>query len=142
MFLRFANGARLAAAAAVAAPLMLGAAAGTATADEPPKGMPAVVDDVLQPGDPDFWNAAVAGTRVLTPLPEGTQVACSAGFEPPASCSTLDTRDLSAPQRVLSHVDVPVPGAAPVRVWFDTPKWGDGSTAQINDMIITDGVGS
>lgn len=128
----------LAASAAVACPLLaggVGSAAAEPAPAEPPRGMPMVVDDVLQPGDPDFWNLAVRGTRVLTPLAAGDEVSCSAGFDPPVSCSTLDMYDLSSAQRVLEHVDVPVPGAAPVRVWFDLPRWGDGSTAGLDERV-------
>lgn len=106
------------------------------TAPPIPRGMPMVVSDVLQPGDPGFWNPALSGTRVLTPVEPGVEVACATGFVPVISCSTLDMRDLTSPQRSLQFVDVPTLGGPPLRLWFDHPRWGDGSTAELNERII------
>lgn len=116
----------------VAAP----AGAQPATAPPIPRGMPMVVSDVLQPGDPGFWDPAVNGTRVLTPVEPGVEVACATGFHPVISCSTLDMRDLTSPQRSLQFVDVPTLGGPPLRMWFDYPRWGDGSTGAVNERII------
>ena len=106
------------------------------TAPPIPRGMPQVVDDVLGPQDPGFWNPAVPGTRVLTRVEPGVQVACATGFEPTISCSTLDMRDLRSPQRSLGFVDVPVIGGPSLRVWMDYPRWGDGSTGELTDRVI------
>lgn len=95
-----------------------------------------VVDDVLQPEDPGFWDHAVSGTRVLTPVEPGVEVACATGFVPAISCSTLDMRDLTSPQRSLQFVDVPTLGGPPLRMWFDYPHGGDGSSAAVNERII------
>ncbi len=94
-----------------------------------------VVSDVMGPGDPGFWDPAVVGTRVLTPVEPGVKVACATGFEPVISCSTLDMRELGSPQRTLQFIDVPTLGE-PLRIWFDYPRWGDGSTAAVNERII------
>lgn len=106
-----------------------------ATAPPIPRGMPMVVSDVLGPGDPGFWDPAISGTRVLTPVEPGVEVACATGFDPVISCSTLDMRDLTSPQRSLQFVDVPT-GGPPLRMWFDYPRWGDGSTAAVNERVI------
>lgn len=95
-----------------------------------------VVSDVLSPGHPGFWNPAISGTRVLTPVEPGVEVACATGFDPVISCSTLDMRDLSSPQRSLQFVDAPTLGGPPLRMWFDYPRWGDGSTAAVNERVI------
>ncbi|GAA4259557.1 hypothetical protein GCM10022294_00560 [Dietzia aurantiaca] len=94
-----------------------------------------VVSDVMGPGDPGFWDPAVVGTRVLTLVEPGVEVACATGFEPVISCSTLDMRELGSPQRTLQFIDVPTLGE-PLRIWFDYPRWGDGSTAAVNERII------
>lgn len=116
---------------------VLGAApAGAQSADPPiPRGMLMVISDVMGPGDPGFWDPAVSGTRVLTPVEPGARVACATGFEPVISCNTLDMRGRPSPQRELGFVDVPTLGG-PLRVWFDYPRWGDGSTAEVNERII------
>lgn len=116
---------------------ILGAATAAAQPAAPPipRGMPMVVSDVMGPGDPGFWDPAVSGTRVLTPVEPGVRVACATGFEPVISCNTLDMRDLGSPQRQLGFVDVPTLGG-PLRVWFDYPRWGDGSTGEVNERII------
>ena len=126
------------AAAALGAICVVGAApAGAQPAAPPiPRGMPMVVSDVLGPGDAGFWDPAVGGTRVWTPVEPGVEVACATGFVPVISCSTLDMRDLTSPQRTLQFVDVPALGGAPLRVWFDYPRWGDGSTAAVNERLI------
>lgn len=95
-----------------------------------------VVSDVLGPGDAGFWDPAVSGTRVWTPVEPGVEVACATGFAPVISCSTLDMRDLTSPQRSLQFVDLPTFSGPPLRVWFDYPRWGDGSTAEVNDRIM------
>ncbi|MCD2263047.1 hypothetical protein K3888_10070 [Dietzia aurantiaca] len=131
----------VAAAGAVAASVgalgVLGAApVGAQPAAPPiPRGIPMVVSDVMGPGDPGFWDPAVVGTRVLTPVEPGVKVACATGFEPVLSCSTLDMRELGSPQRTLQFIDVPTLGE-PLRIWFDYPRWGDGSTAAVNERII------
>lgn len=139
MYSRHPIATRLVGSAIVSIPL-LAFGAGAASADPgpvtPPKGMPMVVDNVLQPNNPDFWNLAAEGTRVLTPLEDGDQVACSAGFTPPVSCSKLNMSDLSMPQRVLEHVDIPTLGG-PIRVWIDVPRWGDGSTGELTERIVS-----
>ncbi|HHU11265.1 MAG TPA: hypothetical protein GXZ60_14830, partial [Intrasporangiaceae bacterium] len=112
------------------------AGAQPATAPPIPRGMPMVVSDVLGPGDPGFWDPAVSGTRVLTPVEPGVEVACATGFDPVISCSTLDMRDLTSPQRSLQFVDGPTLGGPPLRMWFDYPRWGDGSTAAVNERVI------
>ena len=139
MYSRHPIATRLVGSAIVSIPL-LAFGAGAASADPgpvtPPKGMPMVVDDVLQPNNPDFWNLAAEGTRVLTPLEDGDQVACSAGFTPPVSCSKLNMSDLSMPQRVLEHVDIPTLGG-PIRVWIYVPRWGDGSTGELGERLVS-----
>lgn len=57
-------------------------------------------------------------------------------FEPVISCSTLDMRDLRSPQRQLGFVYVPTLGGLALRMWFDYPRWGDGSTPEVNERII------
>lgn len=128
-------GAALAAACTVG---VLGAASASAQPADASntRGMPMVVSDVLGPGDPGFWDHAIDGTRVLTPVEPGVQVACATGFVPVISCSTLDMRDLSSPQRTLQFIDMPTLGGPPLRMWFDYPRWGDGSTAEVNERII------
>ncbi len=37
------------------------------------RGLPLVVDDVLGPTDPAYWNSVVAGTRVLTSVDPATR---------------------------------------------------------------------
>lgn len=110
-------------------------AAGAQEAPPIPRGMPQVVTDVLGPQDAGFWDPAVAGTRVLTPVEPGVEVACATGFEPVISCSSLDMRTLGSPQRSLQFVDVPTLGG-PLRMWFDYPRWGDGSTGAVNARLI------
>ncbi|WP_010540999.1 hypothetical protein [Dietzia alimentaria] len=126
------------AASALGAICVVGAApAGAQPAAPPiPRGMPMVVSDVLGPGDVGFWDPAVSGTRVWTPVAPGVEVACATGFTPVISCSTLDMRDLTSPQRSLQFVDLPTFSGPPLRMWFDYPRWGDGSTAEVNDRII------
>lgn len=112
--------------------------AGTATAQEVPpipRGMQQVVTDILGPQDAGFWDPAVPGTRVLTPVGPGVSVACATGFEPVISCSTLDMFTQGAAQRSLQFVDVPTLGG-PLRMWFDYPRWGDGSTGAVNAKVI------
>ena len=130
---------------ALAAALGGGVAIGAATVVVPtataapvdvPRGMPMSVDRVLTPSDPAFWNLADEGVRVATRLEPGTGVVCSAGYQPPISCSLIPS-ELSRPQRPLSSVDVPRLGAAPLRVWFDTPRWGDGDTWRITERLLT-----
>lgn len=130
-------GAVLSAAGVLGAVGVLGA--GTAAAQEGPpipRGMPQIVTDVLGPQDAGFWDPAVPGTRVLTPVEPGVQVACATGFEPVISCSTLDMGTPGSAQRPLQFVDVPTLGG-PLRMWFDYPRWGDGSTGELNERLIT-----
>ncbi|MDN5759670.1 MAG: hypothetical protein L0H59_14240 [Tomitella sp.] len=113
---RIGVGLALAGAAAV-----LGAAPAGAEPAGPsvPRGYPVIVDDVLGPHDPGFWNPAIPGTRILTPVEPGVRVYCASGIEPPPGCSTLDMRDWTSPQRSLVPVDVPMIGGPPLRVWAD-----------------------
>ncbi|MBB1023693.1 MULTISPECIES: hypothetical protein [unclassified Dietzia] len=97
---------------------------------EIPRGMPQIVSDVLGPDDPAFWNPAISGTRVLTPIEPGAEVACATGFVPVISCSTGGRSPYGPGQRTLEFVDVPVIGGAPLRIWVDLPRWGDGSTGE------------
>ncbi|WP_072691355.1 hypothetical protein [Rhodococcus marinonascens] len=95
-----------------------------------PRGMLRIVDDVLGPQNPGFWNPEVSGTRVLTPVEPGVIVACASGFEPTISCSTIDRRELS-PQRRLVFIDVPAIGEPPLRVWIDVlPRLDEGSLGE------------
>ncbi|MFN3340315.1 MAG: hypothetical protein ACK40Z_11510 [Dietzia sp.] len=125
---------------------VLGPATATATPANPeqatptpaiPRGMPQIVSDVLGPSDPAFWNPAVPGTRVLTPIEPGGEVACATGFVPVISCSTAHRSPYGSPQRTLEFIDVPVPGGPPLRVWFDVPRLGDGSTEEPVRRIVT-----
>lgn len=124
---------------------ILGPAAANATPANPaatptpeiPRNMPQIVSDVLGPADPAFWNPAVPGTRVLTPIEPDVEVACATGFVPVISCSTLDRSPFGTPQRTLEHVDVPVLGGPPLRVWFDVPRLGDGSTQEPVERLVT-----
>ena len=61
----------LASAAAVAAPVTA-----AAPMPGPARGLPQAVNDVLGPADPAFWNPAVPGTRVLTPVGPRDEVIC------------------------------------------------------------------
>lgn len=120
------------------ATVLLGAAPAGAEPATPsiPRGMLRVVDDVLGPQDPGFWNPAVPGTRVLTPVEPGVRVYCASGFEPTPGCSTLDMRDWSSPQRNLVFVDVPVIGRPPLRVWMDVlPRLDEGSLGQLTEHL-------
>lgn len=112
------------------------APAGTAPAGAEPgalaptRGLPETVTDVLGPADPVFWNAAVPGTRILTPVDPRDEVICLTGFVPTLNCWTKDREVLTATMRPLAHVDVPVIGGPPLRIWVDLPRWGDGSTGE------------
>lgn len=97
---------------------------------ETPRGMPRIVSDVLDPGDPAFWNPAISGTRVLTPIEPDAEVACATGFVPVISCHTGGRSPSGPAQRSLAFIDVPVIGGAPLRIWVDLPRWGDGSTGE------------
>ena len=132
--------------AAAATATALGAAPALAAPSSPattpptppiPRGMPQIVSDVLGPSDPAFWNPAVPGTRVLTPIEPGGGVACATGFVPVISCSTAHRSPYGSPQRALEFIDVPVPGGPPLRVWFDVPRLGDGSTEEPIRRIVT-----
>lgn len=77
--------------AAAGAAAVLGAVpAGADPAPSVPRGYPVPVDDVLGPQDPGFWDPAVEGTRILTPVGPGVRVDCASGFEPPPG--VLDAR--------------------------------------------------
>lgn len=103
---------------------------GVAPTLETPRGMPRIVSDVLGPGDPAFWNPAISGTRVLTPIEPGAEVACATGFVPVISCHTGGRSPSGPAQRSLAFIDVPVIGRPPLRIWVDLPRWGDGSTGE------------
>ena len=115
----------LASAAAVAAPVTA-----AAPMPSPARGLPEVVNDVLGPENPAFWNPAVPGTRVLTPVGPRDEVICLTGFVPVINCWTDSRHDLGSTPRPLAHVDVPVGSGAPMRLWVDLPRWGDGSTGE------------
>lgn len=103
-----------------------------------PRGYPVIVDDVLGPHDPGFWNPAIAGTRILTPIEPGVRVYCASGIEPPPGCSTLNMRDWTSPQRPLAPVDVPRIGGPPLRVWADIlPRWEQGSLSELAQQLLT-----
>ncbi|WP_430336237.1 hypothetical protein [Rhodococcus sp. ACT016] len=120
--------------------VVLGAAPVAAEPATPavPRGYPQIVNDVLGPQDPGFWNPDVRGTRVLTPVEPGVRVYCASGFEPTPGCSTLDMRDWSSPQRDLVFVDVPMIGRPPLRVWMDIiPRLDEGSLGQLTERLLT-----
>ena len=98
---------------------------------------PQIVVDVLGPADPGFWNPAVPGTRVLTPIDSDRQVACLTRFVPVINCWTVNRFVLAPEHRPLVHVDVPVIGGPPMRVWVDLPRWGDGSTGEGSTRDLT-----
>lgn len=113
-------------------------AAGLPAAAPPvPRGMPQVISDVLGPEDPAFWNPAIPGTRVLTPLEPRAEVICATGFVPVISCSTVNRWDFDSRQRSLEFVDLPVIGGPPLRVWFEVPRLGDGSTREPVHRAVT-----
>ncbi|WP_433607935.1 hypothetical protein [Prescottella agglutinans] len=121
------------------ATVVLGSAPAGAESATPsiPRGYPQIVDDVLGPQDPGFWNPEVPGTRVLTPVEPGVRVYCASGFEPTPGCSTLDMRDWSSPQRDLVFVDVPMIGRPPLRVWMDVlPRLDEGSLGQLAERLL------
>lgn len=120
-------------ATATAAPANPGEVAPTL---ETPRGMLQIVSDVLGPDDPAFWNPAISGTRVLTPIEPGADVACTTGFVPVISCHTGHRPPYAQGRRPLEFVDVPAPGG-PLRVWFDVPRLGDGSTREPVERILT-----
>lgn len=126
----------LGAAAAVAAPATAAPIPGAT------RGLPHVVNDVLEPADPAFWNPAVPGTRVLTPVDPRDEVICLTGFVPVINCWTNSRHELASTPRPLAHVDVPAGSGAPMRIWVDLPQWGDGSTGEglirelTNDVVI------
>lgn len=103
-----------------------------------PRG-PQIVHDVLGPTDPAFWNLAIPGTRVLSPIDPHDQVICLTAFVPVNSCWTNKKYELATP-RPLAHVDVPVIGGPPLRIWVDLPRWGDGSTGEGSTRQLTDDV--
>ncbi|PWD94804.1 hypothetical protein DEQ16_14145 [Dietzia maris] len=113
------------------------ATAGAAPADAAPaaltpatRGLPETIMDVLGPADPGFWNAAVPGTRILTPVDPHDEVICLTGFVPKLNCWTKERDVLAATMRPLAHLDVPMIGGPPLRIWVDLPRWGDGSTGE------------
>ncbi|MFC9516895.1 hypothetical protein ACFTSD_14285 [Nocardiaceae bacterium NPDC056970] len=125
--------------ALAAATVAFGAApVGAEPANPPvPRGYPQIVNDVLGPQDPGFWNPDVPGTRILTPVEPGVRVYCASGFEPTPGCSTIDMRD-SSPQWPLVFVDVPMFGRPPLRVWMDViPRFNEGSSGQLLEHIFT-----
>lgn len=138
----------LALAIAAATTALGSASAGAAPAEAPPapapatRGLPESVTDVLGPADPAFWNAAVPGTRIVTPVDPRDEVICLTGFVPKLNCWTAERGVLAATMRPLAHVDVPMIGGPPLRIWVDLPRWGDGSTGEdpirelTNDVIL------
>lgn len=138
----------LALAIAAATTAVGSASAGAAPAEAPPapapatRGLPESVTDVLGPADPAFWNAAVPGTRIVTPVDPRDEVICLTGFVPKLNCWTSEREVLAATMRPLAHVDVPMIGGPPLRIWVDLPRWGDGSTGEdpirelTNDVIL------
>lgn len=110
---------------APAAPAPAPAAPAAAT-----RGLPETVTDVLGPADPAFWNTAVPGTRILTPVDPRDDVICLTGFVPKLNCWTKERDVRAATMRPLAHVDVPMFGGPPLRIWMDLPRWGDGSTGE------------
>lgn len=124
---------------ATATVLIGSAPAGAEPAAPPvPRGALRMVDDVLGPQDPGFWNPEVRGTRVATPIEPDAKVFCASGFEPTPECSTLDMRDWSSPQRSLVFVDVPMLGRPPVRVWMDVlPRLDEGALGQLMARLLT-----
>jgi len=125
--------------------IFVGAApAGAAPVSPAPatRGLPETVTDVLGPADPAFWNAAVPGTRIATPVDPRDEVICLMGFVPKLNCWTSERDVLTATMRPLAHVDVPMIGGPPLRIWVDLPRWGDGSTGEdpirewTNDVIL------
>lgn len=107
---------------------------------ETPLGLPQTATDVLGPTDPAFFNPAVPGTRVLSPIAPRDEVICLAGFVPVINCWTNSRDDLGSTPRPLAHVDVPMIGAAPLRIWVDLPRWGDGSTGEGSTRELTNDV--
>ncbi|AWH93973.1 hypothetical protein [Dietzia lutea] len=127
----------LALAIAAASTVLGSAAAGAAPADAAPaapapatRGLPGSVTDVLGPADPAFWDAAVPGTRIATPVDPRDEVICLTGFVPKLNCWTKERDVLAATMRPLAHVDIPMIGGPPLRIWVDLPRWGDGSTGE------------
>ena len=100
-------------------------------------GGPQIIVDVLGSADPGFWNPAIPGTRVLTPIEPHRQVACLTRFVPVNSCWTVNRYQLMPGHRPLAHVDVPVIGGPPLRIWVDLPRWGDGSTGEGSTRDLT-----
>ena len=101
-----------------------------------PRGSLVIVNDVLGPQDPGFWNPDVPATRILTPVEPGVNVYCLSGFEPTTGCSTLDMRDWSSPQRSLMFVDMPVIGRPPLRLWMDIlPRLDEGPLGQLMNHL-------
>ncbi|SDD25666.1 hypothetical protein [Rhodococcus tukisamuensis] len=124
--------------ALAAATVLIGSAPAGAEPATPsiPRGSLVIVNDVLGPEDPGFWNPDVPGTRVLTPVEPGVEVLCASGFEPTPGCSTLDMRDWSSPQRDLVFVDVPVIGRPPLRVWMDIiPRLDEGPLGHLMERL-------
>ena len=117
------------------------AAAGPAApASEIPLGTPQSVSDVLGPADPAFWNPAIPGTRVLTPIDPRDEVICLSGFVPALNCWTSNKDELASTPRPLAHVDIPMLGGARLRIWVDVPRWGDGVTGEGSTRELTDDV--
>lgn len=129
-------------AVAVAAPAAVATPAAATPITDATRGLPQVVNDVLGPADPAFWNPAVPGTRVLTPVDPHDDVICLTGFVPVINCWTKEREGLTATMRPLAHIDVLVGSGAPMRIWVDLPRWGDGSTGEgsirqlSNDVVV------
>lgn len=105
-------------------------AAPATPAPAPTRGLPETVTDVLAPADPAFWNAAIPGTRIATPVDPRDDVICLTGYVPKLNCWTKERDVLAATMRPLAHVDIPMFGGPPLRIWVDLPRWGDGSTGE------------
>ncbi|WP_239550592.1 hypothetical protein [Dietzia cinnamea] len=99
-------------------------------APAPTRGLSEIVTDVLGPADLAFWNAAVPGTRIATPVDPRDEVICLTGFDLKLNCWTKERDVLAATMRPLAHLDVPMIGGPPLRIWVDLPRWGDGSTGE------------
>lgn len=67
---------------------------------------------------------------------------CLPGVVPALNCGTSERDVLASTMRPLAHVDLPMIGSPPLRIWVDLPRWGDGSTGEspireaTNDVIV------
>lgn len=58
------------------------------------------------------------------------EVICLPGVVPALNCGTSERDVLASTMRPLAHVDLPMIGSPPLRIWVDLPRWGDGSTGE------------